>query len=563
MGSLSPILLVEFLVALSRCTPQSGWSIHSKIAVANSGGPDSTCLLFLLAKLIADPETRSKYRQPLPVSLVSLYVDHKLQAASTDMAARSSANAASLGVDHHTLEIPWGVTPFPQRPTHDTFEKMAREARYQLIFDAMTQSEATIAAFAHHADDQIETSIMRLARGSTKIGAAGMRWCRRWGMGSGNSESTLGWVGQRGLNRFIIRPLLHFPKDRILATCEANGLHYIDDPTNFQPELTLRNAVRHMINNGRFSSPIHAGEASLPPGSPVSLEKITHAFSFLQSTVTEAEVSGVEERLRCAIKKLAVTTEDIDNQVTSHLRVCALSSPTGTLLLSSSKLSDITDNDVRFAIILRVMRYVSFHPWGSVRADGDRRQSGIRRIAKFLWTPNPQADQIKRFTAGGGVLWTPAIFNPGKPLRVGNQCLQPPLRSDDQLCWLASRIPPFFKNPQEGAGSSSRLTVELTERLGAAMDSDMPFEVLYDCRFLLCIVPTQMPKHLKSILRNQDKTVSVKIIPFTNYYWPKVVLQRESYPDQVLAVLNQKGAVDTMGSPPWISMRWVRLLDAT
>ncbi|KIK94290.1 hypothetical protein PAXRUDRAFT_828154 [Paxillus rubicundulus Ve08.2h10] len=563
MGSLSPILLGEFLAALTRCAPPSGWPTQSKIAVANSGGPDSTCLLFLLAKLVSHPESRTNHRQ-LPQSVISLHVDHKLQEASTNMAARSSANAASLGVEHHTSGIPWGVAPFPPKPANGAFEKIAREARYQLIFDAMTSTGATIVAFGHHADDQLETSLMRLARGSTKLGAAGMRRCRRWGMGSGNSEGTLGWVGHRGLNRFIVRPLLHFQKDRILATCEANALDYINDPTNFQPELTLRNAIRHIINNDRSSSPIQFDEPSLPPGSPVSLEKIRHAASFLQSTVTD--VAGVEEALRCAIENLALTAEYINEQVTSHLRECALPSPTGTLLLSSSQLSNITDHDVRFAIILRVMRYVSFHPWGSIRADGDRRQSGIRRIAQFLWTPDPQAAQIKRFTAGGGVLWTPAIFSPRKPLRVGNQCLQLPLRSDDQFCWLASRIPPFFKNPQEGAGSSSRLTLELTAQLRAGIYSDMPtdtFEVLYDCRFLLRIDPTQMPERVKSILSKQDKTVSIKVIPFTNYYWPKVVLQRESRPDQVLAVLGPEGTTDTMGAPPWISMQWVRLLDAT
>ncbi|KIJ69142.1 hypothetical protein HYDPIDRAFT_105710 [Hydnomerulius pinastri MD-312] len=480
------------------------------------------------------------------------------------MAARATANAASLGVDHHTLEIPWGVTPFPSRPTDGAFEKLAREARYQLIFDAMTRTGATTVAFGHHVDDQVETSLMRLARGSTDTGAAGMRRCRRWGMGFGDSEGALGWAGHRGLNRFIIRPLLGFGKDRILATCEANGLDYIDDPTNFQPALTLRNAVRKMIGADDSGELIHIGESSLPEKFLEQLQQIKRVSSSLQSTVMET--AGVKERLRRAVRNLAVRVEEVDKEVTSRLEDCTLPSPAGTLLLSSSKLLEVVDPDVRFAMILRVMRHVSFHPWGSIRADGDRRRSGIDRIVNALWTPDPQASQLKKFTAGGGVLWTVAISNSNKRLRVGCQCLRRRLEPDDQLAWLASRIPPFFKNPQQGMGSSSPLTVDLTACLEAAANSELPtdpIEVLYDRRFLLRFDPNLMPSQVRFALRKHDKTLHVKILPFTEYFWPQVVLQRGSDADQVLALLNEKGIADTIGSSPWISMEWVRSLDAT
>ena len=86
-------------------------------------------------------------------------------------------------------------------------------------------------------------------------------------MGSGNGTGSLGWAGYEGMDRWIIRPLLEFGKvsrtagrdvylcnlmdqDRILATCYENGLEYVEDPTNFQPELTLRNALRYMLANG-------------------------------------------------------------------------------------------------------------------------------------------------------------------------------------------------------------------------------------------------------------------------------------------------------------------------
>ena len=200
------------------------------------------------------------------------------------------------------------------------------------------------------------------------------------------------------------------------------------------------------------------------------------------------------------------------------------------------------------------MRYVSFHPWGSLRADADRRRLSIHRVIHALWDPHPS--HVKKFTAGGGVIWSPAIFNPNRSLRVGNFSLLDP---DDRFCWLASRLPPFLKNPQQGAGSPARLVIDLTEQLRHAVSTNVPTEVLYDCRFLLRFDPCQIPAHVKAPLEHQ--TASIKVLPYTQYYWPKVVLQQESRPDQVLAMPQENTAQGETTS--WISIRWVRLLHAT
>jgi tRNA(Ile)-lysidine synthetase-like protein len=191
-------------------------------AVANSGGPDSTCLLFLLKRLLSDEKMTGK---GLPLSVVSLTVDHGLQASSSSMANQCSKNSAALKVQHLTVQIPWSEPPFPPRPSDTgSFEGIARDARFHVLFHAMTRVGVRKLAFGHHADDQVETSLMRLARGTTEIGAGGMRPCRRWGMGL--DQNKLGWAGHEGMRRWIVRPLLEVSKVGIVA------LMFIDKPYN-------------------------------------------------------------------------------------------------------------------------------------------------------------------------------------------------------------------------------------------------------------------------------------------------------------------------------------------
>jgi hypothetical protein len=112
---------------------------------------------------------------------------------------------------------------------------------------------------------------------------------------------------------------------------------------------------------------------------------------------------------------------------------------------------------------------------------------------------------------------------------------------------------------------SSKLDIDITERLATAMNlGDDSLEVLFDCRFLVRFDLSQVPEKLVGALRQYRETgVNVRIKPHTKYYWPKVVLRKPSFPDTTYATLLDNGQIDTFGYAPWVTMEYIRLLDAT
>lgn len=228
-------------------------------AVANSAGPDSVCLLHLISDLVNEAD-RSR---GLPAEVWSIHVNHNLQPANAEMATRAYKIANDLGALSHIISIPWGHYPFPSRPDGgEPLEEIARAARQNRLLHTMVRADIPCIAFGHHADDQVETAIMRIMKGSGDLGAAGMRPIRRWGMGNEGLDA----AGMQGMDRWVVRPLLSVTKvsqvgnirgvyrhlydrkSRILATCAAHNLEYVTDKTNFQPSLTLRNHVRHYLS---------------------------------------------------------------------------------------------------------------------------------------------------------------------------------------------------------------------------------------------------------------------------------------------------------------------------
>lgn len=175
------------------------------LLLAVSGGPDSLALMLLMS---AWQRARTHALPTLSVATV----DHGLRAESASEAQFVASIAGSLGLPHATLK--WD----DDKPASGLAEA-ARLARYRLLeAHARSLSPTGVAVVtAHHRDDQAETFLMRLQRGSGIEGLAGMRPLRPLHPGSGVQ---------------LARPLLRYAKSRLTATVAAHGVTPVIDPSN-------------------------------------------------------------------------------------------------------------------------------------------------------------------------------------------------------------------------------------------------------------------------------------------------------------------------------------------
>lgn len=183
------------------------------VALAVSGGADSLSLLHLWADardLGAD----------LPRAVV-LSVDHRLRPEAAREAAFVGAVAAARGLDHRVLA--WeGDKP------SGNLQAAARAARRRLLLEAARDLDLDTLLLAHHADDQAETFLLRLARGSGVLGLSAMAARRE----------------EAGVA--VLRPFLAWPKARLEATLRARGATWIEDPSNDDPRFERARLRRAM-----------------------------------------------------------------------------------------------------------------------------------------------------------------------------------------------------------------------------------------------------------------------------------------------------------------------------
>lgn len=254
------------------------------IVLAVSGGPDSVALMVLAARW-----RKAIKRGP---RLIAVTVDHGLRREAAAEARTVETLAASLGVAHHILR--WqGAKPKTGVPS------AARDARYRLLARLARDSGALHVLTAHTRDDQAETVLMRLSRGSGLAGLAAMaRQSERNGI-------------------ILVRPLLDIPKARLLATLDKARLAYATDPTNHDTAFTrprLRALMPALAREGcdarnlvRLASRLGRANAALETLSDAAERAMVHVDRTSRRSELDADIffSAPEEiRIRLLMRAI-------------------------------------------------------------------------------------------------------------------------------------------------------------------------------------------------------------------------------------------------------------------
>ncbi len=172
------------------------------IAVGVSGGADSMALCFALSQYFADSYPN--------VIIHAITVDHGLRAESAVEAIHVAEQLSELSnVSHHILK--WRH----KEKLTSRVQEAARSARYNLMHEFMAGRGITHLFLGHHMDDQAETFLFRLAKGS---GVDGL--------------SCMSDMQEMGADFILCRPMLSVSKDSLIEFCEGRGIKFIDDPSN-------------------------------------------------------------------------------------------------------------------------------------------------------------------------------------------------------------------------------------------------------------------------------------------------------------------------------------------
>lgn len=187
-----------------------GNSAVNRYLVAYSGGLDSTVLLHVLAR----------YRDFLRQPLVAVHVNHGLHADAPEWEAHCSSTAQQLDVPFLSRQVAIAADD-PRGP-----EAAARAARYAAISEIMQALDCVLSA--HHEDDQAETLLLNLLRGSGPAGLAGIGAFQAFGSG------------------WLMRPMLDVSRSAVERYAREHDLEWVDDPSNAESRFD-RNFLRREV----------------------------------------------------------------------------------------------------------------------------------------------------------------------------------------------------------------------------------------------------------------------------------------------------------------------------
>ncbi len=247
-----------------------------RVVVACSGGPDSVALAALLGAL----------RTKLDLDLSLAYVNHGTRDSAWQdecVAMRVAANLrAPLDAFDAVVE------------RKEASEGVLRDARYAILTEVARRRNASAVAVAHHAEDQTETVLLALFRGTGPDGLSGMPLRRALGPGID-----------------LVRPLLRVAAEDLRYYCHVSGLPYAIDPTNERRALR-RNAVRSALEG-------------LRPDFPGLDEAVARAAELVASERSGSARAGLRKKVRELLREEA----SLSNVDFSHVEIAVRAMESG------------------------------------------------------------------------------------------------------------------------------------------------------------------------------------------------------------------------------------------
>lgn len=221
-----------------------------KVAVGVSGGADSMVLLSLL----------QAYAQTHSLEIVVVHVEHGVRGEQSVEDARFvQAYCKKYGLPCFVQNV---QAPAYAKQHGYTLEQACRELRYKAFESVMGKEHISYLVLAHHADDQLETVLMHICRGSGLKGAVGMQ------------------VKQG----YVLRPLLPFTKEQLVAYAQENDISYREDGTNQDTEYTRNFIRKHVL------PPLQTLYPTLQENIARFSENIEKDLSFIESNVPYKEL---------------------------------------------------------------------------------------------------------------------------------------------------------------------------------------------------------------------------------------------------------------------------------
>lgn len=270
------------------------------IAIAFSGGLDSTVLLHMVHRFCVDRQ----------IPCFAFHVHHGLSPNADAWARHCSIECERLGLTFETDYV-------QVKRLGEGVEAAARKARYAALGQLCSKHHVSLLLTAHHIDDQAETLLMQLLRGSGPRGLSGM------------DESNLAPDLLQNPTLVMARPLLHESRNQLKKYCELHALSYVSDESNDDLRY-MRNAIRHLLMpqleqlSPQFSQRL-ARSASHIRAANRMLDELAH--SDLQTAQIDG---GLDIRILSQL-----STDRIDNLLRYWLSTAQVQMP------SSAKLSEM------------------------------------------------------------------------------------------------------------------------------------------------------------------------------------------------------------------------------